>query len=75
MQSYIVKILKQEGYRKDIKIKLSKRDDEDTNIKSRNNSSKESSGNSFRYFKNNNFLESNESRCRSEDYTDDETNN
>jgi len=64
-------LLKREESGKDIKIELSKRDkDTDTDTESRNKSSKDGGGDGFRYFKNNTFLESDESRCRSEDYTD-----
>ena len=75
VQSHIVKMLKQEGYGKDIKIKFGKRDDEDTDTESGNDSSKEGGGNGFRHFEDNTFLESDESGCGSEDYTDDETDN
>ena len=75
VQSHIVKMLKQGEYGKDIKIEFGKRDDKDTNTESRNDSSKEGGGNGFCHFEDNTFLESDESGCGSEDYTDDETDN
>ncbi len=45
--SYIKELLKQEEYRKAIKIELNKLDNNDTNTKSKNNSSKEDSGDNF----------------------------
>jgi len=73
VHSHIEKMLNQEEYGKDMKIELGKRDDEDTDTESRNDSSEKGGGDGFRYFEDNTFLESDESGCGSEDYTDDET--
>ena len=73
VHSHIEEMLKQEENGKDMKIELGKRDDEDTDTESGNDSSEEGGGDGFRYFEDNTFLESDESGCGSEDYTDDET--
>ena len=72
VESHIAKLLKQGEYGKDMEIELGKQD-EDTDTESGNDSSEEGGGDGFRYFENNTFLESDESGCGSEDYTDGET--
>ena len=73
--SYIEDLLKWEEYGKDMKIELGKRDNKDTDTESRNNSNEDSNGDSFRYFEDNIFLESNKSRYRSKDYIDNKIDN
>lgn len=75
MHSHIKKLLKQEKYKKIIKIELDKLDNKDINIESRNDSNEKSGENDFRHLKNNTFLESDKSGFGSENYIDDETNN
>ena len=58
-----------------MKIELGKRDNKDTDTESRNNSNENSNGDSFRYFEDNIFLESNKSRYRSKDYIDNKIDN
>ena len=55
-----------------MKIELNKRNDENIDIESENDSSEKNDENDFRYFKNNIFLKSDESECENEDYTNDE---
>jgi len=74
VESHIAKLLKQEEYGKDMKIGFGKQD-KDTDTKSRNDSNKEDSRDGFQHFEDDTFLESDESGCGSEDYTDDETDN
>jgi len=71
VHSHIEELLKQEEYGKAMKIELGKRDDEDTDTESGNDSS-EGGGDGFRHLEDNTFLESDESGFGSEDYTDDE---
>lgn len=73
VQFHIEKLLKQEECRKDINIEFSKRDDENIDIESENDSSENDDANDFRHFKNNIFLKSEESEYESENYTDDES--
>lgn len=72
VESHIEELLKQEESGKDVKIEPGKRD-EDTDTESGNDSSEEGGGDGFPYFEDNTFLESDESGCGSEDYTDDRT--
>jgi len=72
VHSHIEEQLKQEEYGKDTKIVLGKRDDEDTDTDSGNDSSEDGGGDGFRHLGDNTFLESDESGYGSEDYTDDE---
>ena len=65
MHSYVEELLKQEKYRKDIKIELG--DDENGDTESENDSSEDGDG------EDNTLLESDESGYGSEDYIDDET--
>lgn len=53
-------------------FKHSKRNDENINIKSENDSSKKDVKNDFQHFKNNIFIKSNESEFKSENYADNE---
>ncbi len=73
VQSHIEELLKQEECRKDINIEFSKRDDEDTDTESGNDSSEDGGADGFRHFEDNTFLESEGSGYGSEDYTDDES--
>ncbi len=75
MHSHIKELLKQEEYGKAMKIELGKLDDEDADTESGNDTSEEGGGDDFRHLEDNTFLESDESGFRSEDYTDDETDN
>ena len=72
--SHIKKLLKQKEYGKDIKIEFNKRGNKDTDTESKNNNNKEGGGDSFRYFKDNTFLESDKGKYGSEDYINNETN-
>ncbi len=72
VESHITRLLKQEEYGKDMEIEFGKQD-EDTDTESGNDSSEEGGGDGFRHFEDDTFLESDESGCGSEDYTDDET--
>jgi len=74
VHSHIERLLKQEKYKKDMKIELDKRDNKNINIESRNDSNENDDKNDFRHLKNNTFLKSDESNYESEDYTNDETN-
>jgi len=73
VHSHIEGLLKQEEYRKDMKIELDKRDDKNTDTESGNDSSEDDGEDGFRHLEDNTFLESDESDYGSEDYTDDET--
>jgi hypothetical protein len=73
VESHIEELLKQEGCSKDINIEFGKRDDEDTETESGNDSSEDSGGDGFRHLEDNAFLESDGTEYGSEDYTDDET--
>ena len=73
VHSHIVGLLKQEEYGKDVKIEHGKRDDEETDTESENDSSEDGGGDGLRHLDDNTFLESDESGYGSEDYIDDET--
>ena len=70
---HIEKHLKQEEYRKNMKIELNKLDNKNIDIENENDSSKNDDENNFRHSKNNTFLKSDESEYKNKDYTDDET--
>ena len=72
VQAHVEKQLKQEECRKDMIFEHSKRDDENIDIESGNDSSENGVENGFQHFENNIFVKSDESESESENYADDE---
>jgi hypothetical protein len=72
VQAHVEEQLKQEECREDMIFEHSKRDDEDTDTESGNDSSEDGAGDGFQHFEDNTFVESDESEFGSEDYADDE---
>ena len=72
VQAHVEEQLKQEECREDMIFEHSKRDDEDTDTESGNDSSENGVGDGFQHFEDNTFVKSDESEFGSEDYADDE---
>ena len=72
VQAHVEEQLKQEECREDMIFEHSKRDDEDTDIESGNDSSEDGAGDGFQHFEDNTFVKSDESESGSENYADDE---
>ena len=73
MHFHIKNLLKEKEYEKDMKIELSKQNNKKIDIKSENNSSEKNDENNFQYFDNSIISKSDESKCKSKDYTNDKT--
>ncbi len=72
VQAHVEEQLKQEECREDMIFEHSKRDDEDTDTESGNDSSENGAEDGFQHFEDNTFVKSDESEFGSEDYADDE---
>jgi len=72
VQVHVEEQLKQEECREDMIFEHSKRDDENIDTESGNDSSENGAGDGFQHFEDNTFVKSDESEFGSEDYADDE---